>query len=256
MVLTVPVRRVLLASLAVAGLLMTSCSDAVPEGASPSATQRDSSAETVGTTTEAEMTTGPDDTGHTTETATGRTTAGSTGSAPTSGATETQSSAVPPGADPGQSATTPPPVGIPGGVPGAPPLSEQTVHALTAVVTAEAETGGRPYGLTRGPSHWVVMVRLWDGGREVRVDDDGTGVESVTSVDVDEEVALMLDTVVVPMVEAAEVAVADRPGDIAAVAAVESDGAWTWQVSVDTGSGLVQVPVDVGSGVVTGPSRR
>lgn len=200
------------------------------------------------------MRTEPEDTATTTVTGTSTPTPGGTGSPSTTDPTGTRGSGVPTSGSTPQPATVSPPVGIPGGVPGAAPLSEESLRALTAAATAEAEMGGMPYVLSRGPSHWIVMVKLWDGGREVRVSDDGTSVEAVTPVAVDDDVALMLDTVVVRMAEAAEVAVADRPGDITAVAAVESEGAWTWQVTVQTGSGVTRVAVDVGSGAVVGAS--
>ncbi|GAA1171187.1 hypothetical protein GCM10009584_10220 [Ornithinimicrobium humiphilum] len=149
-----------------------------------------------------------------------------------------------------------PPVGIPGGVPGAEPLSDTTVQALTAVLSAEGEVGGPVFRLARDGSGWLASVRVWDGAREVRVDEAGTTVESVTTTAVPEEEALALDSAVVPLPEAAEVGLAKVPGDLAGVRLVDSGGTWVWRVEVESAGGRATVDVDPGRGVVVGSTSR
>lgn len=147
----------------------------------------------------------------------------------------------------GATASTPPPVGIPGGVPGAAPLTTGTEEALLALLTAEAEAGGQAYRLEPSGDGWVVTVRVFDGSRAVEVGEDGATARSVTEAPAGPETAA-LDTARILVAEGAEVAVADAPGDLSSVVLVRTRDAAYWEVTVDTAEGERTVRVDVATG--------
>lgn len=231
-----------LAVTAALAVLVAGCSGEDPAEPSPGASDTSG----VEGSAAAPSGTGDDDADTSSQPAQPPATGGTTGAGPTG-----PTGSAPPGGSGGTatgSTSTRPPVGIPGGVPGAEPLTPATEQVLLALLTAEGEVGGRAYRI--GPATgdgWVVTVRVFDGAREVEVSPDGGTVRSVGGSDAGPETAA-LENALVTAAEAAEVAVAATPGDVRSVVLVQEQDHAYWDVSVDAPDGRVRVRVDLATG--------
>lgn len=130
-----------------------------------------------------------------------------------------------------------------------PPGDDLTAVALTAVATAEAETGGTAYEIDDQDDDgtWEVDVRVDDRSVEVTVAADGTAVEGTEDDDLDDDDRAALDAATITLAEAVELAVAEVGGVLDDAELEEEDGSFFWEVTLDgTGSGDdVEVEVSV-----------
>jgi uncharacterized membrane protein YkoI len=166
---------------------------------------------------------------------------------PTSGTPSGSAAAPSGGATSGAATASRPPVGVPGGVPGAEPLTPATETALLAVLTAEGEAGGQAYRLERDGAGWLVTVKVFDGARVVSVAPEGDRVAGLEEAPAGEETAA-LDVARVALGEAGELALAEVPGDLASVVLAQDGDLAVWEVTVTTGDGPQRVRIDVAIG--------
>ncbi len=110
--------------------------------------------------------------------------------------------------------------------------------AVTAVVLAEADAGGRAVDLERADDgSWEVHVATTDRGREVRVTADGNGVLSGRDDDVDADDRAALSSAVTTMADAIRTAAsAHGTGGVEEVSIDRVGGADAWAVSFVDGT--------------------
>lgn len=130
-------------------------------------------------------------------------------------------------------------------------LDDVTAAALTAIQTAESETGGIAYSVDDKDDdrRWEVEVALDGLEVEVTLSADGTTVERTEDdddLDADERQALQ--DMQVGLVEAIEIAYAQFGGVLDDADLDEDDGRWTWEI--DLGGANDDIHVDIVTGEI------
>lgn len=130
-------------------------------------------------------------------------------------------------------------------------VDEVTAAALTAIQTAESETGGIAYAIDDqdDDTRWEVEVSLNGLEVEVTLSGDGTTVEATEDdddLDADERQALQ--DMQVTLIEGIEIAYAQFGGVLDDAELDEDDGRWTWEI--DLGGANDDIHVDIITGEV------
>ena len=130
-------------------------------------------------------------------------------------------------------------------------VDDVTAAALTAIQTAESETGGIAYAIDDedDDSRWEVEVSLDGLEVEVTLSADGTTVESTADdddLDADERQALQ--DMQVTLIEGIEIAYAEFGGVLDDAELDEEDGRWTWEI--DLGGANDDIHVDIMTGEI------
>lgn len=130
-------------------------------------------------------------------------------------------------------------------------VDDVTAAALTAIQTAESETGGIAYAIDDedDDSRWEVEVSLDGLEVEVTLSADGTTVESTADdddLDADERQALQ--DMQVTLIEGIELAYAEFGGVLDDAELDEEDGRWTWEI--DLGGANDDIHVDIMTGEI------
>lgn len=125
-----------------------------------------------------------------------------------------------------------------------------TAIALSAIETAEAETGGTAYEIDDQDEDgtWEVEVRVDDRSVEVTVSEDGTAVVSTEDDDLDEDDRAALDAATITLADAIQMGVAEVGGVLDDAELEDEDDGLPhhWEVSVDTEDGRsVEVLVSI-----------
>lgn len=135
--------------------------------------------------------------------------------------------------------------------PAAGELDDVTAAALTAIQTAESETGGIAFAIDDqdDDTRWEVEVSLEGLEVEVTLSADGTTVERTEDddeLDADERQALR--DLQVSLAEAIEIAHAQFGGVLDDAELDEDDGRWTWEI--DLGGANDDIHVDIMTGEI------
>lgn len=116
--------------------------------------------------------------------------------------------------------------------------ADLTALGLTAIATAEAETGGTAYEIDDldDDGTWEVDVRVDDHSVEVTLSQDGTEVLETEQDDLDDDDRAALDAATITLSDAIELAVAEVNGvlDDAELEGEDDGRPHHWEVSVDT----------------------